>query len=94
LSINSENGNCVWSTSTQHGKSALRVLDGPVTAIIDVPPLRLSSGRYMLSASIWEATGTIELDHQHNWQSLQVEQSGIAEPGLLQLEATWRMRRD
>lgn len=94
VSINSENGNCAWSTSTQHGKSALRVLDGPATAIIDVPPLRLSSGRYMLSASIWDATGTIELDHQHNWQSLQVEQSGIAEPGLLQLEATWRMRRD
>ena len=94
VSIDTLQGQHVWASSTQHGQSRLRVLDGPATAVIDVPNLPLLDGQYTLSAVILDATGTAELDHHRNWKRLDVHDRGIHDSGVVHIPATWSMRRD
>ncbi len=94
VSIDTLQGQHVWASSTQHGQSRLRVLDGPATAVIDVPSLPLLDGQYTLSAVILDATGTTELDHHRNWKRLDVHDRGIHDSGIVHIPATWSMRRD
>ena len=94
VSIDTLQGQHVWASSTQHGQSRLRVLDGPATAMIDVPSLPLLDGQYTLSAVILDATGTTELDHHRKWKRLDVHDRGIHDSGIVHIPATWSMRRD
>ncbi|MFM8994007.1 MAG: ABC transporter ATP-binding protein [Actinomycetota bacterium] len=94
VSIDTLQGQHVWSTSSQHGQARLRMLDGPATAVIDIPSLPLLDGQYAISAAILDTTGTTELDHHRNWKTIDVHHRGIHDGGLLHIPAGWSMRRD
>ena len=94
VSIDTLQGQHVWASSSQHGQARLRVLDGPATAVIDLPRLPLLDGQYTISAAILDATGTTELDHHRNWKTLDVHHRGIHDSGVVHIPATWSMRRD
>lgn len=94
VSIDTPQGQRVWSTSTQQERVPLKVLDGPSTAVIDIPSLPLLDGSYAVSVSISDPTGTTEYDHHRNWKTLEVHHRGISDSGIVHIPATWAMRRD
>ena len=94
VSIDTLQGQHVWSTSTQQGHTHLRVLDGPTTAVIAIPNLPLLDGQYTISASISDATGTTEIDHHRNWVTFDVHHRGIYDSGVVHIPSTWTVHRD
>lgn len=94
VSIDTLQGQHVWSTSTQQGPAKLRKLSGPATAVVDIPSLPLLDGQYTVSATITDASGTTEFDHHRNWLTFDVHHSGIHDSGVVRIPATWTVRRD
>ena len=94
VSIDTVQGQHIWSTSTQQAHARLRVLDGPTTAIVDIPELPLLDGQYSISASICDATGTTEFDHHRHWLDFDVHHRGIFDSGVVRIPSTWSVRKD
>ena len=94
VSIDTLQGHHVWSTSTQQAHARLRALDGPTSAIVDIPDLPLLDGHYTISASISDATGTTEFDHHRHWVAFDVHHRGIYDSGLVRVPSTWQIRKD
>ena len=94
VSLDTMQGQRVWSTSTQQERVSLKVLDGPSTAVIDIPALPLLDGRYAISVSVADPTGTTEYDHHRNWKVIEVHHRGVSDAGIVHIPATWALRRD
>jgi ABC-2 type transport system ATP-binding protein len=94
VTISTLQGQHVWSTSTQQGTAKLRRLSGPTTAFVDIPSLPLLDGQYTVSVAITDASGTVEYDHHRNWLTFDVHHSGIHDSGIVNIPATWSIRRD
>ena len=93
IHIETISGELVWSTSTQRGAATLRILDGPATAILDVPSLPLADGTYYLSAVITDATGATEFDHCQHWAKLHIVNAQTNDGGVLATPSTWAIGR-
>jgi len=94
VSLDTQQGQRVWSTSTQQERVPLKVLDGPSTAVIDIPSLPLLPGRYAVSVSVADAASTTEYDHHRNWKTIDVRHRGLVDSGIVYIPATWMLRRD
>jgi ABC-2 type transport system ATP-binding protein len=94
VSIDTLQGQHVWSTSTQQAHARLRALDGPTSAIVDIPDLPLLDGQYTISASITDATGMTEFDHHRHWITFDVHHRGIFDSGVVRVPSTWQIRKD
>ena len=87
------NGDVVWATSTQRVSNTIRVLDGPATAILDIPKFGLLEGTYYLSASISNSTSTTEFDHCQNWLRFNVHKTNLFDEGIVSVESSWSLER-
>ncbi len=87
------NGDVIWATSTQRVSNSIRILDGPATATLDIPKLRLLEGTYYLSASISNSTSTTELDHCQNWLRFNVHKTNMFDEGVVSVESSWSLER-
>ncbi len=93
IKITKLNGDVIWATSTQRGANTLRVLEGPATAILDIPKLGLLEGTYYLSASLSDPTGTTEFDHCQNWIRFNVHKTNLFDEGVVSVDSTWSLER-
>ena len=93
IKITKLNGDVIWATSTQRGTNTLRVLEGPATAILDIPKLGLLEGTYYLSASLSDPTGTTEFDHCQNWIRFNVHKTNLFDEGVVSVDSTWSLER-
>ena len=93
IKITKLNGDVIWATSTQRGTNTLRVLEGPATAILDIPKLGLLEGTYYLSASLSDPTGTTEFDHCQNWIRFNVHKTNLFDEGVVSVDSTWNLER-
>ena len=93
IKITKLNGDVIWATSTQRGTNTIRVLEGPATAILDIPKLGLLEGTYYLSASLSDPTGTTEFDHCQNWIRFNVHKTNLFDEGVVSVDSTWNLER-